>query len=102
MRRTLSAMAVLVLAAGAVGGERVELPAIKREDLRYDGKSFEQWQRCARTELKPERCVEALEALTVLGTNGYGREAAETIMAVVKGYLPTESRAARGRREGDR
>jgi HEAT repeat protein len=55
--------------------------------LRYDGKGFAAWQTQARTELKPQRLVEALEALTAFGRNGYGPEAAEAVVGVARRFL---------------
>ena len=49
--------------------------AIKRDDLRYDGKSFAEWRRYLRTELKLERRKEGLKALVEFAHNGYTTEA---------------------------
>jgi len=53
--------------------------------LRYDGKSFDQWQNEWKTELKPERRAEAINAFAAFGANGYGEEAAEAILEVMRG-----------------
>lgn len=58
------------------------LPKVPREELRYDGKSFEDWQRVFQTELKTERRVEAIGAMWQFACNGYAQEAAETLVAV--------------------
>jgi len=47
----------MVLTIVAVASAQVSDPA-KREDLRYGGKSFEQWRHQLRTELKPEVRIE--------------------------------------------
>jgi HEAT repeat protein len=83
--RTPCAIAILLFVACTVVGAAD--PAPRKEELRYDGKSFEAWRAYARTELKPERCVEAVEALTVFGINGYGDEAAATILEVTARFL---------------
>jgi hypothetical protein len=57
---------------------------VPREQLRYDGKTFEQWRDSLLTELKPERRVEALKALRSFGVRGYGREAASAMAHVLK------------------
>jgi beta-lactamase regulating signal transducer with metallopeptidase domain len=55
------------------------------QSLRYDGKSFEEWKREWKTELKPERRAEAINAFAAFGANGYGEEAAEAILEVMRG-----------------
>ncbi len=54
------------------------------KSLRYDGKSFEEWRREWTTELKPERRAEAVTAFAAFGANGYGEEAAEAILEVMR------------------
>jgi beta-lactamase regulating signal transducer with metallopeptidase domain len=61
-------------------------PTVPREKLRYDGKSFEEWQALLETELKPERRAEAMRAFGEFGTRGYRREAAQAIMEIVREY----------------
>lgn len=68
-----------------LGGPEKPKPAAKevpipREDLRYDGKSFEQWRRNALTELKAEKLTEALIALRAFAAKGYAAEAAATVI----------------------
>ncbi len=60
--------------------------SVAKSDLRYDGKTFETWRREWRTELKTEKRTEAIRALAAFGANGFGTEAAETILQVVKNY----------------
>ena len=62
--------------------------AIPREELRYDGKSFEQWRRTLLTELKPARRVEALRALQEFATKGYAAEAAAAAIDSMTEYSP--------------
>jgi HEAT repeat protein len=60
-------------------------PAVRREELRYDGKSFAAWQaaaRTARTELKVERSTEIVQAMEAFGARGYGEEAAAIVLEV--------------------
>jgi beta-lactamase regulating signal transducer with metallopeptidase domain/HEAT repeat protein len=66
-------------AAGSPGRGKVPL-----RSLRYDGKSFEEWRREWTTELKPERRAEAVTAFAAFGANGYGEEAAEAILEVMR------------------
>ncbi len=54
--------------------------------LRYDGKTFDEWRMLWRTELKTERRTEAIRALAAFGRAGYGKEATEAILEVVKEY----------------
>jgi hypothetical protein len=61
-------------------------PAVSKEDLRYDGKTFGYWQTYWRTELKPELRVEAIRALAAFGTNGYAEEAAVIVLEVMEAY----------------
>ena len=53
--------------------------------LRYDGRSFEEWRDEWKMELKPERRAEAINAFAAFGANGYGEEAAEAILEVMRG-----------------
>lgn len=62
--------------------------AIKREELLYDGKTFEQWRRYSQRELKPERVAEAMKAFAAFGVNGYGKEATVAIVDAMKKYNP--------------
>jgi hypothetical protein len=57
-----------------------------REAMHYDGKPFAYWQTYCRTELKPERRIEALKALAAFGANGYAEEAAEVVMKIAEDY----------------
>jgi RNA polymerase sigma factor (sigma-70 family) len=59
-----------------------------REALRFDGKDFEEWRRLLLTELKPERRVEGIKAMSAFGTNGYAREAAAAVLEVLRAYDP--------------
>jgi HEAT repeat protein len=59
---------------------------IDRETLRYDGKSFREWQTILRTELKSERRVEGLKAMGIFGVKGYGKEAAQMIIEITQDY----------------
>ena len=62
--------------------------AIKREDLRYGGKDFHQWRRELVTELKPTIRIDGLTALRAFGCNGYGDEATQAILDMMRGYDP--------------
>jgi HEAT repeat protein len=74
-------------AAGKKGSEpKDRQPPVKKEDFRFDGKTFEQWRAYLSTELKPERRLEALDALKAFANNGYGKEAAAAALDAVKAY----------------
>jgi HEAT repeat protein len=62
---------------------------IPREDLRYNGKSFDEWRRNLLTELKPEIRVDGIKAMAEFGANGYGEEAAEVILEIMRGIVFT-------------
>jgi hypothetical protein len=62
---------------------------VPKKMLRFDDKSFDQWQEELLTELKPQRRAEGLKAMQAFGTNGYGAEAVEVILEVVKGHVYT-------------
>jgi HEAT repeat protein len=66
-------------------------PEVKREDLRYDGKSFDQWRDFLRTELKAERRIEGLHALSVFGAHGYAKEAAEVVLEAALKHVKLEA-----------
>jgi len=54
--------------------------------LRYDGKSYDQWSELWQTELNPARRADAVRALAAFSQAGYGRQAAEQIVEVMKQY----------------
>ncbi len=58
----------------------------KLSQLRYDGRSFDEWRSQWRNELKVEERIEAIKAMTAFGRAGYGREAAEAIFDVAAQY----------------
>jgi beta-lactamase regulating signal transducer with metallopeptidase domain/HEAT repeat protein len=68
--------------------KRPDPPSVKRESLRYGGKSFDQWRTELATELKPQVRVEGMKALSAFGANGYGQEATEAILDIMRGYEP--------------
>jgi hypothetical protein len=80
--------AAVVLVPGALGAD--EKPAqeelVKREKLRYSGKSFAEWRSKLLTELEPEQRLKALEAIQVFAANGYEVETAEVIVHIMGGY----------------
>ncbi len=85
----LGASLLVITCGDALGSDKDEKadarlwPAPKREDLRYDGKSFEEWAKYVRIELKPERRAAAMEALGTFGTAGYAKEATEVILGIL-------------------
>jgi beta-lactamase regulating signal transducer with metallopeptidase domain len=68
------------------GIQPVAAAATQKRSLRYEGKSFNEWRDSWRTELSPDKRLASLKALTAFGANGYGNEAAEVILDVVKEY----------------
>lgn len=61
------------------------LPAVAKADLRYGGKSFDEWQVVLLRDLDPESRVKALEAIGTLGDNGYATEAVAAVDQVLTG-----------------
>jgi hypothetical protein len=85
--RLFALVCCLFLAPGPTAG--AEPPAeqpIKKERLRYDGKSFEQWRDELQTELKPSRRAEALKALEAFANKGYAAEAAAAALDAMGDY----------------
>ncbi|HZV08083.1 MAG TPA: M56 family metallopeptidase [Gemmataceae bacterium] len=66
--------------------EKPAASQIKREDLRYGGKDFYQWRRDLLTELKGTIRVDGMKAFAAFGANGYGPEAMEAILDIMRGY----------------
>ncbi len=73
------------------GKDDEALPSVKRETLRYGGKTFAEWQKELQTELKAEPRAEAMDAMAAFGANGYAKEAAETVVSLMKGYNVVEA-----------
>jgi hypothetical protein len=61
-------------------------PALKKEDLRYDGRPFSDWRNYWRTELKAERRIDFLRAMAAFGMNGYAEEATKATIELVTTY----------------
>ena len=55
----------------------------------YDGKSFESWLQVVATERSPERLVEAVQALTLLGKDTRSAEAASAIIRSIAPFAPS-------------
>jgi hypothetical protein len=84
----------LVLRGRAVGNRSA---ATNKANLRYEGKTFDEWRNAWRTELSTEKRREAVKALAAFGASGYGREAAEAIFEIARQYdWSPESRSERG------
>jgi beta-lactamase regulating signal transducer with metallopeptidase domain len=60
--------------------------AASKDNLRYDGKTFDEWRNAWQTELSTEKRIEAVKALAAFGRSGYGKEAAEAILDVAGQY----------------
>lgn len=70
-------------------GEESAKPAaikLKREDLRYGGKDFNQWRHDLLTELKESIRADGMKAFGAFGSNGYATEATEAILDIMRGY----------------
>jgi hypothetical protein len=82
------------------GASEAENPAdpsaVKKEDLRYDGKPFSYWRNYGRTELKAERRIDFLRAMAAFGLNGYAEEATLAIIELLPGYAEDAFRLAAG------
>jgi beta-lactamase regulating signal transducer with metallopeptidase domain len=61
-------------------------PKFAKEEYRYEGKTFEEWNKAWRTELSESRRIEAVKALREFARVGYEREAIETILDVAEEY----------------
>jgi beta-lactamase regulating signal transducer with metallopeptidase domain len=74
--------------ARADKAERERLAHIGKDprSLRFDGKTFDQWREELLTELKPERRTEAIHAFRAFAANGLGRDAAQAIVDLMRGY----------------
>ena len=62
--------------------------ASKQPQKLYDGRPFEEWLHVVTTERSPERLVEAVQALTILGKSGRDVEAATAILSCVASFSP--------------
>jgi HEAT repeat protein/protein involved in polysaccharide export with SLBB domain len=56
------------------------------KSLSYGAKNFAEWKAVLTNDLKPEVRVEAIKALSAFGTSGYGQEASEAIINVMRSY----------------
>ncbi len=56
------------------------------KDLRFDGKTFDQWLHELRTELSLKRRTEAMQAMGAFAANGYGKQVAKATFEVMQGY----------------
>lgn len=63
-------------------------PGSSTGTLSYGNKTFAEWRGMLVSDLKPEVRIEAIKALSAFGANGYGKEAAEAIIEVMRGYDP--------------
>src|SRR5262249_29174077 len=64
--------------------------AVKKEDLRYDGKPFSYWRHYWPTEQKLEGRIDSLRAMPAFGTNGYAEEATAAIIELISEYRDVE------------
>lgn len=73
-------------AANKEPDKQSSVPQIPKERLRYEGKSFEQWQEVLFIDLSPKTLAEALNAMGAFGRKGYGSEAATAILKRMGDY----------------
>jgi HEAT repeats len=64
------------------------MPRIQKEELRYEGKSFEDWRNLLLTELQPKRKVQALQVIIVFSQQGFATEAMTALLEMARGYEP--------------
>lgn len=64
-------------------------PRLKREELRYGGKDFNEWRHDLLTELKGSIRIDGIKAFAAFGANGYGPEATRAILDIMRGYDTT-------------
>jgi hypothetical protein len=76
-------------------GTSLALDETKR-NLRYEGKTFDQWRTAWQTELSTAKRIEAIKALAAFGASGYGQEATEAVLEIARHY---DWRAELGRNE---
>jgi hypothetical protein len=57
-----------------------------KSNLRYDGKTFDEWRNAWKNELSTEKRLEGIKALATFGRAGFGKEAAEAILDVAGEY----------------
>ncbi|HTU16842.1 MAG TPA: HEAT repeat domain-containing protein [Gemmataceae bacterium] len=69
--------------------EKTAVPRLKREELRYGGKDFNEWRHDLLTELKGSIRVDGMKAFAAFGANGYGPEATQAILDIMRGYDTT-------------
>jgi hypothetical protein len=66
--------------------EGTEKPKFAKEEYRYEGKTFAEWNNAWRTELSPKKRLEAVGALGAFARVGHEREAIETLVDVADEY----------------
>jgi hypothetical protein len=93
----IAAAAISVAPAGEItsterAGAQAANQATDSKTLLYGRKGFEHWHDTLATELKPDRQIEALQALGAFAANGRSREAATAIAAFMNqpGRLPAD------------
>lgn len=59
---------------------------VKKDALRYDGKTFDEWRTELLTELQPARRATGIKALAALGSQGHEEAAIRTILQVMRSY----------------
>ena len=64
----------------------IATPAAAGHELRYDGKTFDQWVTELSTELSPAKRKDAMDAMGEFAVNGLGTQAATAIFDTMQGY----------------
>jgi beta-lactamase regulating signal transducer with metallopeptidase domain/HEAT repeat protein len=75
--------------AATVEDKKKPAEGLRREELRYAGKDFNQWRHDLLTELKGSVRVDGMRAFAAFGANGYAPEATQAILDIVRGYDTT-------------
>lgn len=66
---------------------REGMPTLAEEaELKYDGKSFDQWREQLQTDLSPTRRTEAIKAIGEFAAHGYGKQVIEALFETMHDY----------------
>lgn len=83
---TITVAGPLTVTVPAAKDDSPAQAATQNPDLRFDGKTFDEWRKVWKNELSTEKRIEAVRALGAFGRAGYGKQAAETILDVASQY----------------
>src|SRR5262245_60351611 len=77
-----SGLTLAILLSAQMPTAKADQPS-KREQMRYDRRTFEEWRDDLQTELKLKRRLEALRAMQIFAAHGYASEASEAALSVL-------------------